>query len=330
MTAELNTTSAPRRSVYDELGSSVTSNKLQEIMQQTGTNYEVELQDVFTLHRTEYGEIDHRKVPNSKATINLETGKPIATVGTRYEPIQNSEVFSILEDGLLNDFEVVKGGSVYNGAVAFLQCEIKGKVIRLGQSDIVKRYIFLSNSHDGSSSIRITFMPTRMVCNNQLTMMLKASPNFSVRHTKNYRGNLADINEVLRAESRYTQELEDWMKFMQTQKVDEKYKRTAIMSLHLTDDEMDAVIDNGYKLHGTSNEIISKNKKNLIQSINSYVDNGVGQAENRGTKLWLFNGINAYYNNEKKFRAPENKMEALLQGEVFKINTKTVNYLTEV
>jgi phage/plasmid-like protein (TIGR03299 family) len=63
--------------------------------------------------------------------------------------------------------------------------------IRVIGDDISNKFLLLSNSHDGTSSVQIKFTPIRVVCANTLTMALQKGPTIRVSHTK-------DLHERLR------------------------------------------------------------------------------------------------------------------------------------
>jgi phage/plasmid-like protein (TIGR03299 family) len=64
--------------------------------------------------------------------------------------------------------------------------------------DVTHNYLLLTNSHDGSSSLKGLTTPIRVVCANTLRMALGDMRNsFSFRHTKNLQGKVAQARSIL-------------------------------------------------------------------------------------------------------------------------------------
>jgi hypothetical protein len=59
---------------------------------------------------------------------------------------------------------------------------------------------------------------------------------------------------------------------------------------------------------------ISTRKKNLIQSLSSAIESGIGQDMYRGTKLWLLNGWTTFIHNVKEYKSPEAEFSSLYEG----------------
>lgn len=92
----------------------------------------------------------------------------IGAVGKDYQIVQNRDAFSFFDSMVSGD------GILYETAGAFGKGErifITAKLpdyIRVGNDDLIEKYLFLTTSHDGSGSITAAFMPIRIVCNNTL------------------------------------------------------------------------------------------------------------------------------------------------------------------
>jgi len=70
--------------------------------------------------------------------------------------------------------------------------------------DQVDMYLLFTNSHDGSSSIRVAITPIRVVCQNTLTYGLKAAKRtWSIRHTSGAKERLNQATMALKMTYRF-------------------------------------------------------------------------------------------------------------------------------
>lgn len=71
-----------------------------------------------------------------------------------------------------------------------------------------------------------------------------------------------------------------------------------------------------YKACGTiEHEDIPTQSKNTFSAMKMAVENGIGQDYGeRGTGLWLMNGISSYYQNNANWRNDEVKFDSILHG----------------
>lgn len=69
--------------------------------------------------------------------------------------------------------------------------------IRVIGDDIVNKFLLLSNSHDGTSSVQVKFTPIRVVCENTLTMALSRGRTVRVAYTRNLRVRLRQAEDLL-------------------------------------------------------------------------------------------------------------------------------------
>jgi phage/plasmid-like protein (TIGR03299 family) len=118
-------------------------------------------------------------------------------VGRDYTPLQNWEAFAFFDD------IVGKGAAIYHTAGAlgegervWILAKLPGSITVAG-NDITDKYLLLSNSHDGQSSVQIKFTPIRVVCQNTLTMALSKGPTIRVQHTRNVKERLRQAEQLL-------------------------------------------------------------------------------------------------------------------------------------
>ena len=94
-------------------------------------------------------------------------------------------------------------------------------------------------------------------------------------------------------------------------KVAEKDLDRIFASVVLTDADFDM-----YKKTNGHSEI-STRAKNLMGDMRLALENGVGQdMGERGTAMWVYNGLTSYFQNNAKFRDEETKFDAIMQGRV--------------
>ena len=114
-------------------------------------------------------------------------------VGPRYRPLQNATAFGFFEpfvDRGWAQFETA--GALRRGEVIWVLARLKGD-IKVSDSDILKRYLLLCNSHDGSSAVSVRFTAVRVVCENTLNLAKTGSQSGAahrIRHTRSVVANL--------------------------------------------------------------------------------------------------------------------------------------------
>ncbi len=147
-----------------------------------GLDFQVELTRLTT--------IDGIHVPQRVAVVRSDTQDVLGVVSPSYVPVQNAQAFGFM------DAIAAEGGVRYHTAGALRRGEriwmlgkLPGMIRAKDSDDVTEKYLLLSNSHDGSSSLRAFFTPIRVVCANTLAAADQAGKGegIAVRH----RGNLA-------------------------------------------------------------------------------------------------------------------------------------------
>lgn len=139
------------------------------------------------------------------AWIRREDTKEVLTgsVGRNYQPVQNRDAFAVLDGLIGGGAEFVGAGSFNGGGSVFIQLDVKQDK-EIVKGDLVKSYVLVRNSHDGSGSYLVRATPVRVVCYNTLTHASFASQKAGntifgkLRHTKNVGVKIADIGAVLK------------------------------------------------------------------------------------------------------------------------------------
>lgn len=182
--------------------------------------------------------------PPRFAVMRDSDGKCVGEVGKSFQILQNREAFdgmdAWLQDGRLR-YETA--GALYDGARIFILARL-GDDFLIGGKDPVTPYVLLLNGHDGTKSLTVKPVTTRVVCANTLAVALgERTTEIAIRHTKTMHDRLADSGKALGlASKRQAAMAEAFEKLAQTKATEELAARVMdIVAPAPTADEGDIV-----------------------------------------------------------------------------------------
>ena len=146
-----------------------------QMMEEAGVNWTVSKVPA-------YANVNGVQVPvNRSALVRDSDGTVLDVVGDDWYPTQNSEAFEFFHDFVAaGDMEMHTAGSLRDGRIVWALAKVKDSFI-LGGKDQVDSYLLFSNPQMYGKSIDVRFTPIRVVCNNTLTLSLKAKTDNMVR-----------------------------------------------------------------------------------------------------------------------------------------------------
>ena len=129
----------------------------------SGLDYRVAIKPLVTLEGTD--------VPQRKAVVRHDTGDVLGVVGNSYVPVQNHQAFGFLDAVVADEgLRYHTAGALGKGERIWMLARLPGS-IRVGNSDdLVDKFLLLSNTHDGTTALRVFFTPIRVVCQNTLNL----------------------------------------------------------------------------------------------------------------------------------------------------------------
>jgi phage/plasmid-like protein (TIGR03299 family) len=168
----------------------------------------------------------HLPVPDKFAMVRKtgqlvqKTDPVLGVVGKDYTPLQNRDAFKFFDPIVGQDAAVYHtAGALGQGERVWILAKLPGQ-IRVVGDDISEKYLLLSNSHDGKSSVQIKFTPVRVVCQNTLTMALSDGTVYRVIHHADVQSRLKQAHQMLGLINERFDDLEQTFQAMSRVKMD--------------------------------------------------------------------------------------------------------------
>ncbi len=246
---------------------------------------------------------DHFAVVRKDQSAGTPAPTVLGIVGEGYTPLQNREAFAWF------DPIVGKGAAIYHTAGALGQGErvwILAKLpdtIHVIGEDIAHKYLLLSNSHDGRSSVQVKFTPIRVVCQNTLTMALNQGRGIRIQHTRTLPQRLEAARDALGIIRR---------RFEEIAKDFRQLARVLVIQPRL-DDYLGRVfpaptdLDNG--------QVVARVQRARTESGRLF-EEGRGNKEPgvRGTLWAAYNGVTEYVDHAMTYRDDDRRLDAIWFG----------------
>ena len=161
--------------------------------------------------------------------------------GKRYTPFQNESLFNLGHDlvqGGVGRWETA--GSLKGGRVVFASLSVDREVVLdpNGANDIIKNYLLLAQSHDGTLAVTGANTPVRVVCSNTLNFALTgAKQTFSFRHTQSIEARASIIKGALDNAHGYIDRFEGIAKALVGKTLTEKQFNEVLLKAYPKPDE---------------------------------------------------------------------------------------------
>jgi phage/plasmid-like protein (TIGR03299 family) len=226
----------------------------------------------------------------------------LATVGKRYKPVQNEELFAFADN--IHDADPncrwESAGSLKKGKVVFGTVDIPRTMVLdpQGANDQTKLYLIVWTSHDGSVAVQAAITPVRVVCQNTLNLAMKsAKQSFKIRHTQSVEGRIQVARETLGLALGYFDEFEK--------------EAQELFNQEITDVEFSKLIRSIYPKPDVDNKSTLKRWENKVVLIDDLYHNSPTNANIKGTKWGAFNALTERLDY---FRSGRGNSETLMAG----------------
>lgn len=247
-------------------------------------------------------------------TCRTDVNKVLGSkLGRDYAVMQNIEALNIVDEILQKGAATIEtAGAIDEGRKVFICLKVNQDII-VGSNDVVRQYVLIATSHDGSLSI--TAMPTniRVVCNNTLSAALRESKDkIKIRHTNNANVRLAEAMRVLKLMSNNTAANEDNYNEMQQKIITPAEMFNYFGNVFCTPDEIKE-LQSGKK----ASEALSTRKQNILSDVLYFANKGQGQSmamQGANHTLWsAYNAVTGYI-TRKKYSSANDRANSMLFG----------------
>lgn len=140
--------------------------------------------------------------PERKVLSRSDTGAPLAVVSNGYNVVQPAEIMNFFgELAKIGGFELETAGALSAGKRIWALAKI-GDGAPIVDNDLVKPYLLLGTSYDGTMATVAKFTAIRVVCNNTITAAVGGYSNGRVIHGESEidKGYLKSAVRVLHSE----------------------------------------------------------------------------------------------------------------------------------
>jgi phage/plasmid-like protein (TIGR03299 family) len=296
--------------VWQVLGKTITQCKTSaEAIQAAGLDFEVMKRP--NIHPLPSG--NNIISDNSYFTFRTDTEAVLGDkIGRDYEVVQNIDQFAFFDSIVENygGLHYESAGSLAYGQTTYITAKLP-EHIKVGKSDLIEQYLFLTSTHDGTGSMTIAFTPVRIYCSNTLNAALKNCTNaIKIRHTASAAEKLKSAHQLLGLTSQLSVELEAiFNRWARVRITDPEVKRLIQLAMIPNRETYD-------KLKAGKDEELSSHFNNTVSGVFDYYHTGDSQQENttKGTLFGMYNAVTGYYQNVRNYGDNEAKFKSIMTG----------------
>jgi phage/plasmid-like protein (TIGR03299 family) len=127
------------------------------------------------------GGVNFRSFPEHKVLFRSDSQLPLSVVSKRYQVVQPAEILEFYRDLVAaGGFELETAGVLKNGKKIWALAKTNQST-QLKGGDVVKAYLLLATSCDGTLATQAMFTSIRVVCNNTLQLAVNSDGSGAVK-----------------------------------------------------------------------------------------------------------------------------------------------------
>jgi len=256
-----------------------------------------------------------RKAENDYSIVRLDNGEKLGDCKGVYNIVQNTEAFSFF-DNVVGEGQAIyhSAGALGKGERIWILAKLPNDIV-INENDKVEKYLCLTTSHDGRSSVKMFFTPVRVVCQNTLNMSMADSKNgISLRHSGNIKSKMEEARKILGISINYYDQFETIIKGFE--------------SFDMQKDSLNKYFDNVLNINDEKET--STRKENQKHDLLCLFEKGKGQKLGNRHSLWkAYNAVTEYIDHHRTVKNIDkdntNKLQSIWFGSGAKLKEKAYN-----
>lgn len=268
---------------------------IEEALARADMNWEVESQPIFDQNGNE--------LPKYRANMRSSDGKLLGIVTNKYQIVQNIDALNFVDSLVSEGFKFDRAGSFRDGKSIWVMGNLPDRSI-LG--DDFSSNIVFTNSHDGTSGVKVMMTPVRLVCSNMMNLALRqATRMWASKHTGGIYGKLEEAKYTLGLAENYLDALD--------------MEATRLSAKTLSDSEIEVILDNMFPITPKDSERKIRNTNEIKSAFwNCYEADDIKHF--RGTSYGAINAMSDLVSHKEPARVTnnyyENSWHGLINGNV--------------
>lgn len=249
------------------------------------------------LHATDPDSWNTVNAADHLANVRTDTKSVLGVVGKGYHVFQNREAFDFF-DSIVGDKLAMyeTAGSLKGGRRVWMLASIP-KEYRAGRDDLIKPYVLLVNSHDGSTALRMIPTTIRVVCQNTLNLALShaGSEGIAIRHRPSLDDRVREARQKLGVIAARFDQFDDELH--------------AMLNTAMTGSRLNDYFDDLLPSAGTDRQ--EKSRVETLAAFNGNFENETNTLPGvRGTAWAAYNAVSEWADHQRKFRGKSAQAKA--------------------
>lgn len=144
-------------------------------------------------------------MPDRRLLVRDDTNVVLSTVGSRYVPLSNAEVYAVADHARNLGAKFSAAGEVSYGRQTFLTMEVPEAAVNVGGNDPITTKVVLRTSNDGGVAMA-SVSAMRKVCTNGMTIGVGTPQSWEIRHSASAAQRLQEAEHAMAGAMRYAKE----------------------------------------------------------------------------------------------------------------------------